>query len=386
MRGPLDGIRVLDIGISTAGPLSARLLGDLGADVLKIEPLDGENTRSLGLRYGGTGYLFHANNYNKRSIALKLQHPRGRELFLALVAGADVVVENFAIGTMDKWGIGYDACRAANPSIVYCSVKGFGESGPMKDLRAFDTVTQALCGIMDTTGQPGGPPLKAGPSVCDLMGATVSALAMVAALVAREPGRGQFVDTALFDVGALALAPLWPHALAGDPLARLGNGHPDHAPFGDFACADGTLMLAVADDPAWRALAPLVGLPAEWTRAERVAQHARIDDAVAAWIAPQRVEDLAERLQALGVPAAPVRDVGAVAESAHVAARGMIAHVAHPAYGDVPLIATPLPAAIAPRTPRRLQPTLGEHNDEVLGGELGRADDLAALREQGVVR
>jgi crotonobetainyl-CoA:carnitine CoA-transferase CaiB-like acyl-CoA transferase len=182
MPRPLEGLRVLDIGISTAGPYAARLLGDLGADVIKVEPLDGENTRGLGLRYGDAGYLYHVNNYNKRSITLKLQHPRGRDLFLELVAKSDVVIENFAIGTMDKWGVGYAACREANPAIIYCSVKGFGESGPWAGLRAFDTVTQALCGLMYSTGKPGDPPLKAGPSVCDLMGAAVSSMAVMIAI------------------------------------------------------------------------------------------------------------------------------------------------------------------------------------------------------------
>ena len=150
MSRPLEGIRVVDIGISTAGPFGARLLGDLGADVIKIEPLDGENTRSLGLRYGDMGYLFHVNNYNKRSVTLQVQHPHGREVFLDLVAHSDVVIENFAIGTMDKWGIGYDACRGVNPSLVYCSVKGFGESGPMQELRAFDTVTPTSARLAST--------------------------------------------------------------------------------------------------------------------------------------------------------------------------------------------------------------------------------------------
>jgi len=181
MPRPLEGVRVLDTGISTAGPYAARLLGDLGADVIKVEPLAGENTRGLGLRYGDAGYLYHVNNYNKRSVALMLQHPRGRDLFLELVAKSDVVIENFAIGTMDKWGVGYAACREANPAIIYCSVKGFGESGPWAGLRAFDTVTQALCGLMYSTGKPGDPPLKAGPSVCDLMGAAVSSMAALEA-------------------------------------------------------------------------------------------------------------------------------------------------------------------------------------------------------------
>lgn len=385
---PLDGIRVVDIGISTAGPFGARLLGDLGADVIKVEPLDGENTRSLGLRYGDMGYLFHVNNYNKRSITLQVQHPRGRAIFLDLVGHADVVIENFAIGTMDKWGIGYDACRRANPSVVYCSVKGFGESGPMQGLRAFDTVTQALCGIMHTTGKAGDPPLKAGPSACDLMGAAVSSMAVVAALAARRPGESQFVDTALFDMGAFALTSLWPLARR-EPAAALrsiGNGHPLHAPFGDFDCARGRLMVTVTSDGQWRALAPLLGLDAAWGREARKAHAARIGDVFEHWCAGRSADDAAAQLQSLGVPAAPILDLAEVTASAQIAARRMVTTVDHPAYGAVPLIDTPLARAEARHGPWRLQPQLGEHNEDVIGGLLDRGAELESLRAEKVIR
>ena len=388
MLRPLDGIRVLDIGISTAGPYAARLLGDLGADVIKVEPLDGENTRGLGLRYGDAGYLYHVNNYNKRSVTIKLQHPRGRALFLDLVARSDVVVENFAIGTMDKWGVGYAACREANPSIIYCSVKGFGESGPLQGLRAFDTVTQALCGIMYSTGKPGDPPLKAGPSVCDLMGAAVSSMAVMTAIAARRKGESRFVDTALFDMGAIALTPLWPLARTGsaETLRSLGNGHPQHAPFGDYACAQGRVMVTVTRDTQWRSLAALIGLPAEWDRETRIANRAAIDAALNAWLGRLDAQAAAERLQALAVPAGPILDLAQVAKSPQLAARGMIGTVRHPVYGDVPLINTPLSTGDGTsRGPWRLQPTLGEHNEEVIGTLLGQEDDIASLRADRVI-
>lgn len=389
MPRPLEGIRVLDIGISTAGPYAARLLGDLGADVIKVEPLGGENTRGLGLRYGDAGYLYHVNNYNKRSVTLTLQHPRGRDLFLELVARSDVVIENFAIGTMDKWGVGFDACRRANPSIVYCSVKGFGESGPLAKLRAFDTVTQALCGLMYSTGKPGDPPLKAGPSVCDLMGAAVSSMAVMTALAARVPGQARFLDTALFDMGAIALTSLWPLARDGaaESLRSLGNSHPDHAPFGDYACSRGRVMLTVTRDVQWRALSDLVGLPRDWDRSARLAHREAIDVAVGAWLASRDMESAALRLQSAGVPAAPILDLAQVAASSQMASRNMIATQHHPVYGDVPLINTPLAMADqGVRGPWRRQPVLGEHNAEIIGVLLGHAGELESLREQGVIR
>jgi CoA:oxalate CoA-transferase len=380
---------VLDIGISTAGPYAARLLGDLGADVIKIEPLAGENTRGLGLRYGGQGYLYHVNNYNKRSVTLTLQHLRGRDLFLELVAHSDVVIENFAIGTMDKWGVGFAACREANPAIIYCSVKGFGESGPLAGLRAFDTVTQALCGLMHSTGKPGDPPLKAGPSVCDLMGAAVSSMAVMTAIAARAPGHPRFLDTALFDMGAIALTSLWPLARDGEPssLRSLGNAHPEHAPFDDYACADGRIMRAVPRVAHGRALSWVLRLPSGGGRAARLAHRDAIDSAIGAWVGARDMEQAANDLQALGIPAAPVLDLAQVANSAQMQSRRMIGTQHHAVYGDVPLINTPLAIGDeASRAPWRRQPLLGEHNAEVIGDLLGHAAELDALREQGVIR
>ena len=387
MARRLEGIRVLDIGLNTAGPYAARLLGDLGADVIKVEPLDGEATRTLGMRYGDTGYLFHNNNFNKRSITLQVQHPSGREIFLDLVSRCDVVVENFALGTMNKWGIGYAACREANASIVFCSVKGFGESGPLRGLRAFDTVTQALSGMMDATGDPGRPPLKAGPSVCDLLGGAVSAMAVVAALAGREAGQAQFLDTALFDVGAFSLLPLWPLARHSREAAQsLGNRHPLHAPFCHYRCSDGLLMVTVTRDAQWHALAPWLGLDPAWRREARKARQQEIDAALAARVARLSAQEAAQTLQALGVPAAPVLDLAQVATSAHVAARRMIGEVQHPTFGPVPLINPAVATGRAERGPWRLQPVLGEGNDELIGELLGRAGELTALREQGVIR
>ena len=300
-----------------------------------------------------------------------------------------MVIENFAIGTMDKWGVGYAACRDANPSIVYCSVKGFGESGPFAGLRAFDTVTQALCGLMYSTGKPGDPPLKAGPSVCDLMGAAVSSMAVMTAIAARVPGQARFLDTALFDMGAIALTSLWPLATDGAPesLRSLGNAHPEHAPFDDYACAHGRVMLAVTKDAQWRALGALVHLPANWDRNTRLAHREAIDAAVTSWLATRDMEEAAAQLQALGIPAAPVLDLAQVAISSQLRARRMIATQHHPVYGDVPLINTPLAIADAEaREPWRGQPLLGEHNREVIGDLLGHAGELDALREQGVIR
>lgn len=388
MSGPFDGIRVLDLGISTAGPYAARFLADLGADVIKVEPLEGENTRNLGLRFGGTGYLYHVNNYNKRSVTLAVQTDEGRAIFLDLVSRSDVVIENFAVGTMDRWGIGYAACRAVNPSIVYCSAKGFGGNGPLRDKKAFDTVVQAISGVMSATGHAGDPPLKGGPSVCDLMTATAGAYAIAAAIRDRHPGESTLVDVSLFDMGALSLLPLWPHAgtQGRAPLGAIGNADPADAPIGAFACIDGQIFLAVRRDGEWRGLAALLAMGGDWTRETRKAQDREIAARIGAWCTRRTAFAAAEALQAAGVPAAPILDLGQVTALDIVRHRRLLRDVRHPDYGTIPLIASPIARAEGPGDGIRWPaPTLGADTAEVLGSVIDRAAELPALRARKVV-
>ena len=383
---PLDGIRVLDLGISTAGPYSARFLGDLGAEVIKVEPIDGENARSLSLRFGNVGYLFHVNNYNKKSVTLNVQSEEGRAIFLDLVAISDVGGENFALGTMDKWGIGYEACRVANPSIIFCSAKGFGLSGPAAGKKAFDTVVQGMSGLMDLAGQPGEPPVKAGPSACDLMTAGANAFAVMAAIAARRESESQLLDTSLFDMGVLATLPFWPAAARdAEGPHSLGNGHPDHAPFGLYACRDGQLVVNVRTDAEWAPLADLIGMPAAWNRPMRLAHREEIETGLQQWLAAQDVWPAANRLQGFGIPAAPVLDVAQASRAQAEAGDPVLIDIDHPVYGPMPLIRTPLAAGVAGTAIRRLQPTLGQHNDEIIGELLGRRSELPELRSKGVV-
>ena len=387
MSLPLEGIRVLDLGISTAGPYASRFLADLGAEVLKIEPIEGENARSLGLRYGDAGYLFHVNNYNKSSVVLRVQSPEGRQLFLELVQRSDVVIENFASGTMDRWGIGYDACREVNPSIIYCAAKGFGESGVLRDKRAFDTVVQGLTGLMDATGEPGDAPLKGGPSVCDLMTAAANAMACVSAIATRVRGESVFLDTALFDMGAWSMLQWWPHALDdAKSVERIGNGHPLHAPFGCFGCSDGDVFIAVEDDGAWHALAVHLDLPPDWSADERKRRQSTIDYALIAWLSTRNASDAATVLQSDGVAATPILDLENVAALPIVQERELVTRVEHPRNGTIPLIRSPLAIAGGERPPiRSLPPTLGQDTERIVGGLLGHADALDAWVEAKVI-
>jgi crotonobetainyl-CoA:carnitine CoA-transferase CaiB-like acyl-CoA transferase len=383
MSRPLEGVSVLDLGISTAGPYSARFMGDLGADVTKVEPLDGENSRKLGLRYGGLGYLYHVNNYNKRSIALKVQDPRGRELFLDLVRQSDIVVENFATGTMNRWGIGYEACRKANPSIIYCSAKGFGDVGALKDRRAFDTVIQAQSGVMFMTGDKEHAPVKGGPSVCDLMTAALSALAMTAALAKRRPGESQFLDCAMFDMGIWSLLEYWPAALLGKPLERCGNRHTSHAPFGAYGCADGKVFVTVTSDEQWRPLAEMLSLDPAWSEEERKRRENLIDAALQAFVKPRPSAWIAEVLQRHRIPAAPVWNLAQATAGGVFTDRAMVRDSTHPVFGTIPLIQSPVFRHDASNVWRH-QPTLGENTDEILAS-VGRADEADELRTQGVI-
>jgi crotonobetainyl-CoA:carnitine CoA-transferase CaiB-like acyl-CoA transferase len=239
---------------------------------------------------------------------------------------------------------------------------------------------------MHSSGEPGSSPLKAGPSVCDLMGAAVSSMAVVAAVAARRPGASQFIDTALFDMGAVALTELWPLArrVQAETLRSLGNSDPRHAPSGDYACADGRLMVTVDRNAQWQALAPRLGLPATWGREARLGHREAIDAALGSLLAPLPAAQAASELQAMTIAAVPVLDLAQVMASDTMAARAMVAPADHPRYGRVPLINSPL-AMGRSRGPRRPQPTLGEHNEEVIGDLLGRAGQLAELRAEGVV-
>jgi crotonobetainyl-CoA:carnitine CoA-transferase CaiB-like acyl-CoA transferase len=382
---PLEGLRVLDLGISTAGPYAARFIADMGAEVIKVEPLDGENSRGLSLRFGGVGYLFHVNNYNKKSVALNVQSETGRKLFLELVAKSDAVIENFALGTMDRWGIGYEACRAANPSIVYGTAKGFGLNGPEAGKRAFDTVVQAMSGIMDMTGKLGDPPLKAGPSACDLMTAMATATAVMTGLVSRVEGESQLLDAALFDMGALSMLPFWPAACRGEGgIHSLGNAHPKHAPFGAYSCADGPVMVSVTTDEQWHALARLLGLPASWGRVERKKHEKNIEAALSVWLAKRTGWEAASLLQESKIPAAPVLDVAQAASAPQLESDRPLISIGHPIYGEMSLIRSPVVAA-GDVGIRLQQPTLGEHNEEIIGGLLGYQEELPRLRSEGVI-
>jgi crotonobetainyl-CoA:carnitine CoA-transferase CaiB-like acyl-CoA transferase len=342
---PLAGLRVVEIGHYTAGPYCGRVLGGLGAEVVKIEPLQGEPMRQFRPLVAGDGYFFHLNNAGKESIRLDLRSEEGLATGRALLAEADVLVENMGAGSLERLGLGYEELRAVNPGLIYCSVKGFGAASRRL---ALDTIIQAEGGMMAATGHPASGPVRAGISISDALGSTLAAADVLVALrVRRLSGEGSFVDVSMLDGTAWSTDPIPAEA----PLP-LGNRHPTRAPQGVFEGADGEVAIAVESDAQWRALVSLAGLasgPARSSHAERLAAAAAIELELGTWLSGQDIAEAVAACRAAGVPAAPVQSVAAALADPQVVARGMLPPVAFAGQDeDVRLLRLPLGLSRSP--------------------------------------
>jgi crotonobetainyl-CoA:carnitine CoA-transferase CaiB-like acyl-CoA transferase len=390
----LDGIRVLDLSRVIAGPFCAMLLGDLGADVVKVErPGRGDDLRYLR---GGNGMSapFAACNRNKRGIAVDLKSPGGAEILRRLVRRADVLIENFRTGVMEELGLGYDALAELNPRLVYCSVSAFGRTGPRAREAGYEAVMQAFGGIMSITGEPGGAPVRCGLSFVDLTTGILCTLGIVAALHVRaRTGVGQRVDGSLLET-ALGLLNYQAQSclLTGEVPRALGSAHPSLAPYRNFRCRDGQwVFIAGANDRLWRRLAGAVGLdrllndPRFVTNLERVKHHDELDREVEAAAAGFDRAELLRRLDAANVPAAPVNTVDQVLEDPQTRSRPLMRRMDHPKLGDIPVLGMPLGFSAMDPGVRRHAPALGEHTDEVLF-ECGYSPaEVSELRRRMVV-
>jgi formyl-CoA transferase len=396
LPGPLAGVRVVEATTTWAGPMCGCMLADYGADVIKVEHPDGEIARRSPPLLPGISpplSFMHATvNRNKRSLALDLRDPRGREIFLRLAARADVVIENFRPGTLDAWGCGYEAVRAQRHDVVYASISGFGQWGPQAEQLGYDPLAQAASGFLSLNGDPDGEPVKAPTFLADDLAGLHAAFAVLAALRHRDRcGEGQQIDVALLDAmlfqstGYLTLGAL------GVPLPRLGNQFRIAAPANTYRCRDGRILAGVLLDSHWKRLAHLIGRPEAAddpryaTAPERIARRAEVDAWLSEWAAQRGRQEALAALLGAGVPAAPVQSYAEAARSAHVAEREMLAPAALPDGGGVPVVG---PAAKLSRTPlrvRRAAPPLGADDDEILA-ELGiGTQERAALRRAGVV-
>ncbi len=390
----LAGVTVLDLSKVLAGPICAQYLGDMGADVIKVEPPGtGDDTRSWPPFLGGESAIFLSANKNKRSIALDLKHPGGLAVLHRMVAQSDVVIESYRTGVAARLGIDHAALSRIRPGLIHASISGFGRSGPLADMPGYDVMVQAFSGIMSVTGEKGGSPIRIPISPLDQTTGIHTALAIVAALRRRDlTGEGAAIETSLYETALGFLGYIaqtyWTTGKAPEPV---GSGHESLCPYQAFAASDGWILIAVGSDKVWRAFAPAVGLgairddPRFATNQARVARFDETVATVAAAIRARTVAEWCEVLRVAGVPHSPINTVGQSLAQPHVAERGMVARIAHSSLGEVPAVAIPILVQGCDRSPRRAAPTLGEHSGEVLRRFGFGQEEAAALAAAGVV-
>ena len=375
MAAPLEGIRVIELARILAGPWAGQTLADLGADVIKVEAPEGDDTRRWGppfIEAGGekTAAYFHAANRGKRSITCDFRTAEGQEVVRRLVADADVVIENFKVGGLTKYGLDYDSLRKVNPRLIYCSITGFGQTGPYAHRAGYDFIIQGMSGLMSVTGPADGQPQKVGVAVTDVFTGVYAATAILAALIQRSrTGEGQQIDMALLDVATSIMANQAMNYLAsGKAPGLMGNAHPNLAPYAVFDCKDGWLILATGNDSQYQRLCAILGLQDMTTdarfltNADRIANRdemtARITAATRTWAK----SDLLAACEAAGVPAGPINDMAEVFADPQVVARKL-----QIAPEGLPGVRSPMTFSAADLALDRPAPRLGQHQDEVLG-------------------
>ncbi|WP_046112486.1 CaiB/BaiF CoA transferase family protein [Aquincola tertiaricarbonis] len=407
MAGALSHLKVLDLSRVLAGPWAAQLLADLGAEVIKVErPGVGDDTRSWGPPFlqdsqgqatrDAAYYL--CTNRNKQSVTIDITQPEGQQLVRALVAQADVLIENYKLGGLAQYGLDYASLKAEFPRLVYCSITGFGQTGPYAPRAGYDFLVQAMGGLMSVTGradaEEGAGPLKVGVAVTDILTGLYAANAIQAALAHRDrTGEGQHIDLALLDVQVACMAnQAMNYLYGGTPPRRLGNGHPNVVPYQDFPTADGDVIIAVGNDAQFARLAGVLGRT-EWAKDERFATNlARVANRVELvrllreLTLKRSTADWVAALEAAEVPCGPINNMAQVFADPQVQQRGMKVEVTHATAGAIPLVANPIKLSATPVDYRQAPPTLGQHTDQVLQATLGLdADRIDALRARKVI-
>jgi len=394
-RGALDDIVVLDLSHALAGPFASTMLGDYGAEIIKIEPTGGEISRAWGPPfYGGEAAYFVNLNRNKKSVALDLKHPEGKAIFFRLLERADVVLENLRVGTVAKLGIDYARARERQPRIVYCSVSGFGQDGPYRDRAALDLVVQAESGMISVTGEPGGRGVRAGVSIADITAGMYAAFGILAALHARErTGRGQFIDVSMLE-GQLGILSGMIGAFVADRIVPqpMGTAYSALLPYQTFRTRTRDIAIGIGSDKLWRTFCPLLGLapladdPRFVTNAARNANRSALITAVQDTLLTKTYEEWEQILTPAGVPMGAINTLDDVVAHPQVRARDSIVRSTHPVAGTIETVAPPVRLSDTPGSIRRPAPLLGEHTDEVLRERLAMSDaEIARLRENGVI-
>ena len=394
MVAALDKIKVVDLTRTLAGPFCTMMLGDMGADVIKIEePERGDETRSWTPFWNGESTQFVSFNRNKRSLSLNLRQEEGLEIVRKMAADADVMIESFRAGALDRMGLGYEDIRSINPGIVYCSISGYGRTGPMAEKPGYDLIIQAYSGLMDLTGEPDGMPMRVGFSLVDLFTGMMAFGSVVTALYhKRETGQGQRLEAALLDGQVAALSY---HATAymatGNVPQRMGSGHPSLVPYQSFRASDGNFIVGVANQGLWERFCAgierpdLLEDPRFKTNDDRVVHRTECIETLNEVFQARTVAEWVEVIEQSGVPCGPINRVDDVVNDPQVNARNMIAELTHPNVPELRIPNSPLKLAETPSEIRRPPPLLGQHNDEILG-ELGYdMDAIARLKQEGVI-
>ena len=392
---PLDGIRVIDLSRVVSGPFCAMTLGDLGADVIKIEePGRGDESRAFGPPFqGGESPYFLSVNRNKRSCTVNLKHAAGKAILRRLLGEADVLIENFRPGAMARLGFGYESVSAAHPRLVYCSISGFGDSGPDASRPGYDLIVQGESGLMDLTGEPGGPPSRIGTSIADLASGMMAAQGILAALYARRTtGRGQHVRVAMLDaIVSLLTYNTGNYFASGVSPTRRGNDHPSVAPYQTLRAKDGWMNLAVANDSLWIRYCEAVDRPdlrddPRFATAPARVEHRRtLIPIIEALTLTRTVREWMDLLGAAGVPCGRIRNVAEVCSNPQLVGRGKVVEHPHPTAGAVRMIGQPIELSETPARIETSPPLLGEHTKDVLR-EAGYSEaEIRTLRASGTV-
>ena len=392
--GPLQGVRVLDLTRVLAGPFASQGLGDLGAEILKIEPPGGDDTRHFPPYVGTESHYFLALNRNKKSLVIDLKTDEGKDLLRRLVAKADVLIENYRPGVMDRLGLGYDVLSTINPRLIYCAISGFGQTGPLRDKPSFDVVTQAMSGVLSVNGERGQPPVKLGLPLGDLVGGVHGPIGILAALYERSvTGRGRQIDISLHDglVGMLGyLAQL--AFLTGEDPTPAGSGHPNIVPYGRFPASDGLIIIAAISEVFWGKLCraldrpELATDPRFATLSDRRHNRDALDGLISDITRERTVREWERRLEEHDVPHAPILGVQAALSHPQTAAREMVVAAPHKTVGQIQMTGRPIKFPGDRAAPLTAPPVLGQHTIEVLRDLLGCTDDeLDRLRKRNVI-
>jgi formyl-CoA transferase len=393
----LEGVLVVDLTRVLAGPFCTMMLGDLGADVIKIEePSRGDDTRAWGPPFapGGESAYFLSANRNKRSLTLNLKSSAGLEILRRLIARGDVIVDNFRAGTLEGWGLDYGTLQSIRPGIIACSITGYGQTGPYRERPGYDFMVQAMGGFMSVTGPVEGEPTRAGLAIADLAAGMFASSAVLAALFARhKTGQGQRIDISLLDAQVALLSYVAGNYLvSGEQPRRFGNGHPNIVPYQSFPARDGYFAFAAGNDAQWKRFCEAVGQSA-WvedprfsTNGARVQNRQVVVDMLSDLFRTRPAGEWMELCESIGIPAAPINTIDKVFADPQVQARGLQAEVDHPTAGRVGMVASPLRFSASPLEIRRPPPTLGQHTDEVLMDVLGcSVVEIRGWRAGGVV-